>query len=177
MQIRDIGTPTHPSQLSHSLLFSTAPAAIQGLVICSENPPHLVLPVEELDALIMGKTNTEELESAIASGCYMDQILPSIDWWIEIMKALSCGGSDPDDVEFQPAFEKRKAKLLELLNATLAGYAAALAEDSYFSGRDSTRAPAAIELLKLYRLYTSAVCSLACEIYPQADLQWLLKQP
>jgi hypothetical protein len=176
LHIENTGIPTYPSQLSHSLLFSAAPVAIQGLVICSENPPRLVFPADYLDELVAGELNTEGLEADFIDGCYFDQILPSLDWWIDIMKALSCGGDDPNDIDFQPVFEKKKANLLKLLKRVLSAYAEALAEDSYFSGSNSKRAPASIELIKRYRLFTRAVCALAQELWPQADFGWLLRQ-
>jgi hypothetical protein len=176
LHTENAGIPTYPSQLSHSLLFSAAPAAIQGLVVCSENPPHLVFPVDHLDELVAGESNTESLEAGFVDGRYFDQILPSLEWWIDIMRALSWGGNDPNDIDIQPAFEKQKANLLKLLKRVLSGYAEALAEDSYFSGSDSRRAPASIELVKRYRLFTRAVCAVAQDLWPQADLGWLLRQ-
>jgi hypothetical protein len=176
LHIENNGIPNCPSQLSHSLLFSTAPAAIQGLVVCSENPPHLVFPVDHLDELVAGESNTESLEAGFVDGRYFDQILPSLEWWIDIMRALSWGGNDPNDVDVQPGFEKQKANLLKLLKRVLSGYAEALAEDSYFSGSDSRRAPASIELVKRYRLFTRAICAVAQDLWPQADLGWLLRQ-
>jgi hypothetical protein len=106
-------------------------------------------------------------------------VLPAIDWWTGALKAMSNAGYDEDDIRYEPALERQKSKLLGLLNDALCCYASAVAEDSHFSNPDSDilcrEKPATVELLRRYRIYTRAVCALAKEAWPKADLDWLYK--
>lgn len=142
---------------------------------CYENPPLVAFPVDMLDAILDGKEDTATIEAGFVAGCYLHSILPALDWWIDISKAFSLG-SHTGSAGHDRRFEKNKAKLLKLLNDALCSYTAALSETGDFSEPLSLRTPAALELLKRYRLYTRAVCATAQKIWPNVDLGWLLKQ-
>jgi len=175
MDIGTTGIPSFPKSTPNAMLLDAAPQGIQDLARCSEDPPRLVFPVSYLDEVIEGKADVvEQLEKDMADGYYLHSILPAIEWWIGVTNALALGRGKRWVVE-NPRFEKRKSKLLQLLNDALSSYAAALAEGIYFS-ESLERSPAGVELLKRYRLYTRAVCATAQKIWPDVDLGWLLKQ-
>jgi hypothetical protein len=110
-----------------------------------------------------------------ADGFYLEDVLPAISWWIQVANSLLYGRS-MDGMPFEPGFEEEKAKLQALLSDVLSSYPAALAEGPFYSNSPSRRAPAAMELLKRYRLYTRYVWAFGREMWPEVNLKWLEKQ-
>jgi hypothetical protein len=164
---------SHHSKESLAMIVNAAPKGIAALAQCRDNLPHFILTIDELDEIVEGK-NTDDLQASFACGGYLTDVLPALDWWIQCTKALSLGTST-DWIDFHPVFEREKSKLTELLNDALSSYAAALAEGSYYSD-NKCAAPAGFELLKRYRLYTRHVYAVARQIWPDVNLDWLLKQ-
>lgn len=158
-----------------AMLISATPRVITELADCGNYRPTLCLPVDLLDEIIEGKADTKSLEDDFLSGCYLHEILPSLDWWMDISNTISHGRFDRS-TNVQTVFDKHKDRLIELLNDALCQYTSALAESNNFRDRDSDEAPASIELLKRYRLYTRAVCAFAKEVWPEVEFGWLLKQ-
>jgi hypothetical protein len=162
-----------------SMLLSTAPPAIKKLVECGECVPTLGFPLEELDEIVDNPENDPDSGGYKFVTC-ASSVLTAIGWWTDVMTAITFGGYDSDDIDFQPAFLQRKSELMGLLNDALSCYASALAEDCYFetpgSARKSTKNTATVELLRRYRIYTRAVCSVAKDAWPEGDLDWLFKQ-
>jgi hypothetical protein len=169
------------------MLRSAVPYFIAKLLEYSNNPPSLCFSVDTLDGIVAGKSDTKSVEEGFKNDYYLDgrgfkgaqylvEILPSLGWWVKVTMALSYSGYAQDLLDFEPVFEREKTKLLELLSDVLSSFAAALAENTSFSNSSSKLAPASIELLKRYRLYTRAVCDVAEEAWPIVDLDWLLKQ-
>ena len=159
-----------------SMLISATPTGIKELADCGKSRPTFHLPLDVLDKIVEGKANTKELEEEFSYGYYMHEILPSLVWWINVSQALSLRRFDGPS-HIQPVFDKHKDKLIKVLNDALSQYALALAETNEYRGVHPEGAPASIELIKRYRLYTRAVCAVAQKVWPAVDLDWLLKQP
>jgi hypothetical protein len=172
-----------------SMLLSTAPMAVRDLVKCFESTPKFGFPLEELDEIVDNPEKDPGSEGYSFVTC-VEFVLPAIDWWTDVMRAIATGGYDADDIDYQPAFSRRKSELMGLLNDALSCYASALAEDCNFGtpeedyefetlnadNKPRKKNPATVELLRRYRIYTRAVCSVAKEAWPNADLVWLFKQ-
>jgi hypothetical protein len=166
---------SHHSHESLAMIVNAAPAGITALAERRDDLPHFILTIDELDEIVEGK-NADAMESSFPGGSYLLDVLPALDWWVECTKALSLGKST-DWIDFHPVFEREKSKLIELLNDALSSYAAALAEASFYSDtKFGQAAPAGLELLRKYRLYTRHVCAVAREMWPDVNLDWLLKQ-
>jgi hypothetical protein len=159
-----------------STLLSTAPLGIKGLVECHERAPRFAFSLEDVDQLVDNPEKNPDLEGWRFGAC-TQFVLPAIDWWTDVLKAMSNGGYDEENIGYQPALERQKPKLLELLNDALCCYASAVAEDGHFCADSDTfeKKPATVELLRRYRIYTRAVCAVAKEAWPMADLDWLYK--
>jgi hypothetical protein len=139
--------------------------ALKCIAEFASDLPHVHFTGEQLDLIVSG-TQSEETETPFADGYYLSYVLPALNWWIELAEALS-------------TFQKRgaeRARLLPLLNDVLSSYTNAVAEGICYSTHLTGRAPASMELVKRYRLYTRSVCALAQQICSEADLGWLLKQ-
>jgi hypothetical protein len=163
-----------PYASSQTMLLSALPEGLRSLVESKENPPHLRFTVDELDKIVEGKQG-EEMESSFADGFYLSYVLPALNWWIDVSESIALGRS-MGGITCEPEFEGQRAKLIVLLNDALSNYAAALAEGPYFTDSISALAPAGMEFLKRYRLYTRAVCDFGQEVWPEVDLGWLSKQ-
>ena len=157
----------------HTMLLSAVDGPIGELARCGDNRPILIFPVEDLDAILDGTYQYRKgLEADLLDGRYFHELLPAIGWWVEVTQALSIGRFESNE----SVFDRRKDKIIELLNDALSSYAAALAEGNYFCDNEPKGAPASIKFIKRYRLYTRAVCELAKEILPYVDLDWLFQQ-
>jgi hypothetical protein len=157
-----------------SMILSVIPEGIQRLADCAADAPHRYFTVAELELIVKGE-DTKDLESSLADGIYMQGILPAIEWWIQVADCLLCGTGIKSKFADEE-FEEQRTKLLSLLNDVLSSYSAALAEGTWYSLHNADRVPAGVELLKRYRLYTRYVCAFAREIWPNLNLEWLLKQ-
>jgi hypothetical protein len=156
-----------------SMILSAVPEGLQRLASCSERLPWTCFTVDELDAIVEGK-DTEDLESSIADGIYLQGVLPAIKWWLDVAQDMAGGNGMKHDFCIS-AYEDQKQNLLALLNDVLSSYAAAFAEAGLsFSASD--RIPAGMEMLKRYRLFTRYACAFAQEVWPEVELGWLLKQ-
>jgi hypothetical protein len=157
-----------------AMISSVVPEGIQRLADCAAAGPHPYFTVAELELIVQGE-DTKDLESSLADGIYMQEILSAIEWWISVADCLLCGTGIKS--KFADAeFEEQRTKLLSLLNDVLSSYSAALAEGTFYSRHNSLRVPAGVELLKRYRLYTRYVCAFARETWPDVNFEWLLKQ-
>jgi hypothetical protein len=159
-----------------SMILSAVPEGLQRLAECGERLPRvlpMLLTIDELDAIVEGK-NTEDLESSIADGLYLQNVLPAINWWLDVAQDMS-GGNGMKHTLWSTAHENQKRNLIALLNDVLSSYAAAFAEAG-LSFSASPRIPAGMEMLKRYRLFTRYVCAFAKEVWPEVELGWLLKQ-
>jgi hypothetical protein len=156
-----------------SMILSAVPEGLQRLAECGERLPHICFTVDELDAIVEGK-DTEKLESSCADGIYLQDMLPAINWWLDVAQDIAGGNGMKHDF-WMPAHEDQKHNLLALLNDLLSSYAAAFAEAG-LSFSASPRIPAGMEMLKRYRLFTRYVCAFAKEVWPEVELGWLLKQ-
>jgi hypothetical protein len=156
-----------------TMILSALPEGLQRLADCGARLPHMTFTVDELDGIIEGR-DTEALESSCADGCYLDAVLPTIDWWLDVASDM-VGGNGMEHDFSMPGYEDQKQNLTTLLHDVLSSYAAAVAE-SGLSFSASDRIPAGMEMLKRYRLFTRYVCSFAQEVWPGVDLGWLLKQ-
>jgi hypothetical protein len=154
------------------MLLSAVPYGLKTLAELSEDTPIFCFSASGLDEMLLEDENIEGLENDISDGLYFGNILPAIQWWIDVSKALTIGRGDALDL-YKPEFKEHRANLITLVNDALSAYAAALAEAAEFSDKSSCRAPASIELLKRYRLFTWYVRSFAREVWPGVDLGWL----
>jgi hypothetical protein len=159
------------------MLISFAPVALRDIVKSLDTAPTSHFSVMRLDEIADGKLD-ESIEHDFTFGFYKGSMLSNLDWWVEVMKTLAWGGYDEEDADFNEPFEQKKENLIELLNDALSSFTASLAEDFRFTTADNRRSsPATVEFLKRYRLYTRAVCAVAQESWPNADLGRLLMQP
>jgi hypothetical protein len=169
----NFSAPPSNDSSPHTMIMSAVPEGLQRLAECAERLPHMSFTVDELDGIIEGR-DTEALESSCADGCYLDAVLPSIDWWLDVAGDM-VGGNGMEHDFSMPGYEDQKQNLTALLHDVLSSYAAAVAE-SGLSMSASNRIPAGMEMLRRYRLFTRYVCSFAQEVWPEVDLGWLLKQ-
>jgi hypothetical protein len=107
---------------------------------------------------------------------WVDRVLPSLNWWIEVAKALANGRdlefrADLADAAFHGSFP-------QLLQRVLQAYCAALKDTCDFAGltRDYEQ-KAAFELFRLYWQLTEQIRAKASEIWPDVDFAWLWVQP
>jgi hypothetical protein len=159
-----------------SMILSAVPEGLQRLAACGKNLPRVCFTLDELDAIVEGN-NTEDLESSCGDGFYLHSILSAINWWTNVAQDIA-GGNGMEAKFVVPEYEGQKRTVIALLNDVLSSYAAAFAESPYYCSDDvsSGRVPAGMELMKRYRLFTRYVCAFAKEVWPDVNLEWLLKQ-
>jgi hypothetical protein len=156
-----------------SMIISAIPEGLQRLAATGKPSSNIMFTIGELDAIVEGK-GTEDLESSVADGIYLQGMLPAIKWWLDVAQDMAGGNGMKHDF-WTPAYGDQKRNLIALLNDVLSSYAAAFAEAG-LSFPGSPRIPAGMEMLKRYRLFTRYVCAFAKEVWPEVELGWLLKQ-
>ena len=100
-----------------TMIMSAVPEGLQCLAECGERLPHMTFTVDELDGIIEGR-DTEALESSCADGCYLDAVLPSIDWWLDVAGDM-VGGNGMEHDFSMPGYEVQKQNLTSLLHDVL----------------------------------------------------------
>jgi hypothetical protein len=136
-------------------------------------PENTFCSVDDLDEILNGHNRDKHMEY-LADNL---PIFPYINWWVDVFEALSVGRSTEGGSHANPAFNQQRDKLFALLNDVVSMYTAALCESLYYSGvhRPDTY-PSQLELLQRYRRFTLHVCHIAQEMWPDVDLEWLLRQ-
>lgn len=160
-----ISTFTCQESTPHTMLTSSASEGLEYLADCGRSSKGVPFSIFELDDIVEGK-NLEKYTEEIEESCYLNFVMDSLQWWIEVSKAINYGRENDNDPK------DYGAKRIRLLNDALSSYAAAFAE-SYYHSSGSDCGPAGLELLKRYRLYTICVCEYADERWPDVDLGWL----
>ena len=134
----------------------------------------------ELDQIVAGE-NIRDYSFQLFGGEYLEQRFhDDLDFWELVILEIMVN-SDEDDFGASPEKIARREKLLGLRSEVLNAYLATFREGYLFGacadGSVIREAPASIELLKRYRLFTRGVCEAAKEVWPNVNLQALFDQP
>jgi hypothetical protein len=158
------------------MLMSAAAECLRLLTWHREHRPEdTFCSVADLDEILKGENSEKHMEF-LADDLPIRSIFAYINWWVDVSEALIVGRST-EGSHADPTFNKQRAKLFALLNDVLSVYAAALSETLYYSGVDrSDTYPSQLELFRRYRLYTLHICDIAQKMWPDVDLEWLLRQ-
>jgi hypothetical protein len=158
---------------SDRFIESAAPEGIVRLAACLERlPSRTSFTVAELDAILEGDTSIERFGS-LPDGSYLQNMLPRINWWVSVSRALTFGNTQ-GGIFCDPTQADKRDVLLSLLPPVFDGYVAALRNTQHYTEDDDYCVH--LEFLKRYRILTKFICAWAEELWPNANLRWLHKQ-
>lgn len=144
---------------------------LASLIVHDDSTKRMRFTVLELDEIAKGKELPRQC-SHMGDGHYLHGLFSSLGWWKSVAEQLTSGR---ESVYADPQFRKEREKGLKLLAEVFSGIVPAMAQTMFYTETDSLEPH--IELLRRYRRFTRHVCTWARKVWPEVNLQRLLKRP
>lgn len=133
------------------------------------------LDVNQLDEFADGEISDDLRYGLGERGWWFDDFLAILNWWRSVSEVLLGSTEAGDDLRPEPAFSHHRQALVKLMGDVMEAFVPAIQEGHTYSGDWMNVFTASQELVKRYRLYTRYVCAFAQELFPDVNMERLLK--